>query len=585
MALELASSVDAQKVPAWTQDITISTVAVTSTDIDSKSESSDSSEEEVGARPARLDVDYDILNLLYGDMDDTMRRWRNLYHQRVRCGTNKELWSFTRAIASLAESVLGKADDPKFGGRDTRQIIRTLVTEHGLCSFLELVVSQEDFFAEYPDFVISMLDVVIAVVVQAEKHPNVLKQSREMIAALCDNAWKKHALLANNDELDQYYPMGRLGIRHQLSFMLLAMIMPVKAKTFGSEGFLRRASFVCWFYSPEIEAAASDLMYSTIVLMYAMEGNAGTAKERTSRQTNVDVKDLMELMGQDVLPTFGANGYLMRLRNTLEHPGLINETLDWAVSSMTRSVITHPEFLNELAPSGILKAALECLNRQAMEGKPGTQSDSLCNVLGMYTMIMNVGFAAPKRHHAILTALIREGSLVEIVARALRICVTEGQSKGLTYNICLDGVKALETCALWANTLSAKNPLRKVMRQGFREEWYPTLAFLRETTGRATNSKHARILNIWKKLGEDLGFEEDVQKAQYERELRKAERHCTRAACRYHKEVCPIKLRACKGCGEKYCSSTCQRKDWKEEHKLRCKRLNGNPEGEAEPAA
>lgn len=167
--------------------------------------------------------------------------------------------------------------------------------------------------------------------------------------------------------------------------------------------------------------------------------------------------------------------------------------------------------------------------------------------------------------------------------------------------MCIDGVRALKTCALSSNKLSAKNILRKTMRQGFRDEWYPTLALLRQTAARASGDKHARVLNDWLRLGEELGFDEDVQKANYERELRKALHHCTRTACQYNKDVCPVRVRACKGCAEavsiisaayrlyeshlislqRYCSSACQRTDWKEGHKSRCKRLNGDP---AQPA-
>ncbi|KZV71722.1 hypothetical protein PENSPDRAFT_751527 [Peniophora sp. CONT] len=565
------ASVTAQELPLWTNDVVVDAVAVTQ--VPDESEVSDT-EEEVRARVARLDIDEDILNALDADMDNAMRRWRNLYHQRVRCGTNKALWSFTRTVASVAESVFNKTENAKLKGTDARRVTCLLVTEHGLCSFLELIVSQDDFFSEYPDFVMSVLDVVIAVVAEAEKNVVVLRQSRELIAALCDNAWKTHTLLADNDGVDRFYPLGREGVRHQLYFVMLAIIMPLTTKSLGSESVLRKASFVCWFYSPEMEETdGSELNFSTIMLDYAITGNHGTSKSRKNLDEETVFSAQMEMMKLDILPAFGAKAYLARLCKTLENPKLIDESLNWAITSMSKSVIAHSEFLNELSPSGALKAGVECVNRQALKGKPGKQSDSLCHFLGMYTTIMKTG---PTRHHPAYTPLIREGCIVEIVSRALRVCVTEGQSYGLTYAMCLNALNALKICVLPMNKLSAKNILRKTMRHGFRDDWYPTLTFLRQTRPRASVGEHDRLLDTWKRLGEDMGFDEDVQKADYERELRKALRHCTRTECRYHKDVCPVRVRACKGCAEaRYCSSACQRIDWKDGHKSRCKRLNG----------
>ena len=138
-----------KRLPLWTNDIEVSDVGIiTNTPAESTSESD--TESEVLPRPARLDADNKILELLAADIDHAMRRWRNLYHQRVRCGTNKELWTFTRSIAAMAEPVLSEKEKGKFKGADADRTIRLLVTEHGLCSFLEIVVSQADFFAEYP---------------------------------------------------------------------------------------------------------------------------------------------------------------------------------------------------------------------------------------------------------------------------------------------------------------------------------------------------------------------------------------------------------------------------------------------------
>lgn len=112
----------------------------------------------------------------------------------------------------------------------------------------------------------------------------------------------------------------------------------------------------------------------------------------------------------------------------------------------------------------------------------------------------------------------------------------------------LDG---LRTCAVAMNKLSPKNTLRKTIPQGFREQWYPTLAFLRRTrTGSTSIGEHDQLTMAWQTLGEELGLNENTQKADYEREIRKALRRCAWKGCQYHEKEPPVSLRACKGCAD-----------------------------------
>ena len=94
--------------------------------------------------------------------------------------------------------------------------------------------------------------------------------------------------------------------------------------------------------------------------------------------------ELVDIMGLDILPVFGAKDYLARLRQTLDNPKLVDDGLHWAISSMTKSVMTHPDLLRELVPSGIVGAGLEAINRQALKGTPGNQSVPLYDFLCMY---------------------------------------------------------------------------------------------------------------------------------------------------------------------------------------------------------
>ena len=66
---------------------------------------------------------------------------------------------------------------------------------------------------------------------------------------------------------------------------------------------------------------------------------------------------------------------------------------------------------------------------------------------------------------------------------------------------------------------------------------------------------HDSALEKWEELAEKLGVDENLQKVEYERELRRNLRYCTWKDCRYNQAVPPVSLRSCKGCAEVVCWS------------------------------
>ena len=132
------------------------------------------------------------------------------------------------------------------------------------------------------------------------------------------------------------------------------------------------------------------------------------------------------------------------------------------------------------------------------------------------------------------------------------------------------------------NLRSGKNTLRKTMRNTLRQDWYPTLLVLRaQRDDKLWRGKHrkqlADLLDAWMALGTAISLEEEVDKRDYERELKKMSMVCAWRDCEYHEERPPAgtTLYNCKGCREvRYCSRACQTSDWKEGgHKAKCKRL------------
>ncbi|KZV71623.1 hypothetical protein PENSPDRAFT_398489 [Peniophora sp. CONT] len=130
------------------------------------------------------------------------------------------------------------------------------------------------------------------------------------------------------------------------------------------------------------------------------------------------------------------------------------------------------------------------------------------------------------------------------------------------------------------NLRSGKNTLRKTMRNTLRQDWYPTLHVLRsqreDNMWRGQNRERlANLEEAWTALGTSIALDEETEKRDYEREVKKMTQVCAWKECKYHSEKPPTALHNCKGCGEvKYCSRACQKRDWLEgEHKVRCRRI------------
>ncbi|KZV70216.1 hypothetical protein PENSPDRAFT_651735 [Peniophora sp. CONT] len=118
-----------------------------------------------------------------------------------------------------------------------------------------------------------------------------------------------------------------------------------------------------------------------------------------------------------------------------------------------------------------------------------------------------------------------------------------------------------------------KQPLLNLFKRAAHDEWYPTLEHLRTSP---SSSLRSDLLESWQAFGKALGLIEAEEKAAFEKEKKQL---CTWRACEYHTRKAPSATRQCAGCGQvRYCSRTCQQKDWKEgKHKDVCKRLKDVP--------
>lgn len=139
MSVELLGSSESTSrlLPPWTNDV------------DGPNAPKPSSEgETTGAGAGRLDVDQDVLDLFQSRHVQALTRWRSLYSRRVRCGTNRELWAFTSAAALIAQGALQDCRKQRAGSYLV--MFERFIEELNLCTFVEEIVCQDDFFDEYP---------------------------------------------------------------------------------------------------------------------------------------------------------------------------------------------------------------------------------------------------------------------------------------------------------------------------------------------------------------------------------------------------------------------------------------------------
>ncbi|KZV71713.1 hypothetical protein PENSPDRAFT_395295 [Peniophora sp. CONT] len=333
---------------------------------------------------------------------------------------------------------------------------------------------------------------------------------------------------------------------------------------------LRRASFLCWYCGTESPAGSKpELSLPICLLHFSLLGSPIEGEDYV-----LPDEDTFDFIRSEVLPAFGAEKYLARLLQTLRRDDLFDTHLNRTIKVLYRS-ITHPDLFAQLGPSGVLGAALDAVNRQEAHGKPGSQNASISSLMALYTLITELATDVPDARMAI-PSLFLDGCYVNVVARAIRACAIDNYNlDGLSYGLCSASLTALRSCSRAMDRLRARNSSRKAMRRSVREDWYPTLDFLRRMRACSTSvDEHDQLLESWQRLGEDIGFEESVQKAEYERRMREALRHCAWKECQYHEKEPYVSLRSCKGCAEvRYCSRSCQRNDWNGGHERRCKRL------------
>ncbi|VDB82900.1 unnamed protein product [Peniophora sp. CBMAI 1063] len=531
-----------------------------------------------------------------------VKRLRQLWEQRVRHEKNKELEDLTSHISGFSQSLEDylhpdDIDEPSEEGR--RMATFRDLYRAGLTAVCELFVQEDDFFQEREDWISEVLRIIGQIVqwgtIETEDLGNwpaiygILRLTR----ITCANVWANRERLLDDEKSIVYGNQN--GLRISVAQILFELDLlqdnndPAIRKDIRSTKIdVRRLEFFVWisgsppndlnraFFGREtfIPVAMSDTLFGKVLETFAEDPADPKNRTREAR--------MHAFLRDDVLSVYGAEKFMHRLNASLRESRL-DMPLE-GLLSMIWEVAIYPVVTPHLQTYGTYIAIREVCDRQALHGD--TEVDQ-CLVLAQALWIYRRTFT--HQPAAEIAYIVRNCNVIELIARYVRLYATLGHQAATGGT---DPTKPLHIVQMYAsfaeitNLRSGKNTLRKTMRNTLRQDWYPTLHVLRtQRDDKLWRGKHRKqltdLLIAWTALGTSIGLDEETERRDYEREVKRMSMVCAWKECKYHTEKPPTSLHSCKGCGEvKYCSRDCQRKDWIDgEHKARCRRIKDASSG------
>ncbi|KZV69290.1 hypothetical protein PENSPDRAFT_486919 [Peniophora sp. CONT] len=395
-----------------------------------------------------------------------------------------------------------------------------------------------------------------------------MKQLRRIILALCHAGYPNRELfMDDNVVLKTYAPGVSLELRFRFQHML-NMSYPFYLKAVGDKIFsmgspgdtkaFRRMATLLWYYrSPEEGWQPESLITFSLQIL-----------------TESSENDYFDFYDNDIVKLMGPFNFLTSLSGNLRRGDFPSPVFHERLLQNLGPVIAIYHLWPHYSSSGFFASLREVLDSYA--SLEGSRRWNIWEA-GLH-ILMRITDQAPVNEGA--SPLIRHFDVVELMARSSILYVQTDTTK-VDHNTCLKIIEDYTRIAEALHLRAGKNTLRKAFRQAARREWYPTLKVLRELPlrDRRTLPKCTKLIPAWQDLGRALGLDEANEKADFEREMKKAAQMCAWFECEYHEKKPPHPTRACVGCAEaRYCSRLCQQKDWREGgHKQKCKRIKSEP--------
>ncbi|VDB99488.1 unnamed protein product [Peniophora sp. CBMAI 1063] len=528
---------------------------------------------------------------------DTLEQYRNLLNTDV----NEAFTVWTRSYNNLSSGgadafvVLAQVISEAAFNHDI--IPREILGTGGASDFCEAVISQRNywFYDQHPSLIYAILTIIDGIHLAAAsiarstgdrtitRHPELV----HLVGVLATSAWAHRGIFVDGGRSDGYCIGWAKALRmRMLSF--LPLMYPCIIETSDACMDYSRLVILCWYHSPD--SASADINFSNAFRHLPPR----SAEEQTTTGPLLDDDDLEPepvnpnynshrvawlFTQHDIIEVYGLENFLRRVDATIRQPLLRDRFLFLFLQNIEKW-FPHPQILPRAAASGILTGLRDAVERQALHGEDGFQWLTTVDFMLIAQFVSALLPAADGAAY-----VIRDCAIVELLARGTRLAAhlrsTEPDSSAVeqrdAYDSCILSLKRFSTIAQAVNMRAGKNNLRKILRQAMRREWYPTLLHIRDVQTLILSNhraKYTSLVSAWKTFGEVVGMDEAQAKKDHDHKVKRDARFCSWADCQYHGSP-PPNLLACKGCGEvRYCSKSCQRKDWYNgRHKLRCRRL------------
>ncbi|KZV69292.1 hypothetical protein PENSPDRAFT_487228 [Peniophora sp. CONT] len=510
------------------------------------------------------------------DPEKALERLKTLYAQRQR-GCGIQTVGLDDACFALYRVALSIGND-KF--RYPQQIATwNRLLRAGLGDLCEEMVTQDDFYLEHLSFIAAVLNMVDATVsyhnLQYPKPtPRASKRVAQVIrtvAALCrggcshrevfdmheSRTWGAHDRGTSDTMCHRF--------RHILT---MAATLPGVDNggvlNFGSLDDGRYFGRMCLYLWRRRVPEDLEEWVGESLLGLSLQTMAGCSKE-----------DYFDFFNHEVVEVIGPFDFLASLRDSLQRADYPDPALQgYYILAFLAPGISMQSFWPHYSSSGFFAALRHMLDSCASidDAKQWTFLEASLGVLFRITEDAPVNDAA--------SPLIRHFDIVELMSRS-SIVYARAESAQADDQVCMEIIRGYTRVAAALGHRSGKNTLRKAFRQAARREWYRTLKTLREISlqDRRAARKCARLVPAWREFGRALDLDEESEKADFDREMKKAAQLCAWKDCEYHERRPPHPTRACAGCAEaRYCSRLCQQRDRNEGgHKEKCKRLKEEP--------
>ncbi|VDC00742.1 unnamed protein product [Peniophora sp. CBMAI 1063] len=510
---------------------------------------------------------------------------RRLYTDRVRLGTNEELWDAMEAVTLL----FGCPNE--FVSEAEAALVFPEIFDSGFIDFLELIILDGDLFEDCTEWTVS----VLACLEQLSDlgcgkqhwtgtewrdndpgdpddedfpwvplHRDAFRQRlAELFAHFAEDAWAHRHLFdvgCPNDlyNIEDWAPPSS-DVREKLRGILLMSPYLRMSPFKQNEGVLRVFRQLClllWM-APDDDFDKANTLFAVMIGTFDSGTFLGMANS-----------PFTEFVAHDVLAVHGAEPVLEQICQSLNRQEALGLGLNHTVFAGATSILLCPGFWPHFSRMKVLPA-VECAMDYILQEYPrsGAEFDLLIHW-------------AKLAHLLAQDATFANGAAVLIRDTRLAARLGHFAIVSLDARVDADIVPYEDTVGGWIKIATAlnlrrgKNEMRKKFKQSLRREWYPTLNRLRFAPC-ADEVRRKKIILIWETLGLTMQLEESKEKADYEREIKRTAQFCAWKDCRFHTVKPDMPTRACAGCDEvRYCGKPCQQKDWKEGgHKLQCRRI------------